>query len=141
MTAFISTNLTCAATASAAASFERAAEETGLTADLLKRDLGKLLLAVEQTQIELARPQEKVVCAVTLSAEEREEASAWLKAPNLIHRLREAFHKAGIIGEEANTLVAYLACVSRKLERPLAIIIQSASAAGKTTLMEVVSPR
>lgn len=117
---------------------ERAAEETGLTPDLLKRDLGKLLLAVEQAQIELARPQEKVACAVTLSPEEREEAWTWLKAPNLIQRLREAFHQAGIIGEEINTLVAYLACVSRKLERPLAIIIQSASAAGKTTLMEAV---
>ena len=34
--------------------------------------------------------------------------------------------------------MAYLACVSRKLERPLAIIIQSASAAGKTTLMDAV---
>jgi DNA primase len=52
--------------------------------------------------------------------------------------LREAFHQAGIIGEETNTLVAYLAGVSRKLERPLAIIIQSASAAGKTTLMDAV---
>jgi len=117
---------------------ERAAEETGLTPDLLKRDLGKLLLAVEQAQIQLARPQEKVACALTLTPEEREEAWAWLKAPNLIQRLREAFHQAGIIGEEVNTLVAYLAGVSRKLERPLAIIIQSASAAGKTTLMDAV---
>ena len=62
----------------------------------------------------------------------------WLRAPKLIERLREAFHQAGIIGEESNTLVAYLAGVSRKLERPLAIIIQSASAAGKTTLMDAV---
>ena len=61
-----------------------------------------------------------------------------MREPNLIGRLREAFHQAGIIGEETNTLVAYLAGVSRKLERPLAIIIQSASAAGKTTLMDAV---
>ncbi len=60
----------------------------------------------------------------------------WLRQPNLVERLRQAFHQAGIIGEETGTLVAYLACVSRKLERPLAVIIQSASAAGKTTLME-----
>src|ERR1039458_7997207 len=53
-------------------------------------------------------------------------------------RLKEAFYLAGIIGEETNILVAYLAGVSRKLERPLAIIIQSASAAGKTTLMDAV---
>jgi DNA primase catalytic core len=117
---------------------ERAAEETGLTTDLLKRDLGKLLLAVEQAQIELAKPVENVAAAVTLSPEEREAALKWLREPNLIGRLREAFHQAGIIGEETNTLVAYLAGVSRKLERPLAIIIQSASAAGKTTLMDAV---
>jgi len=117
---------------------ERAAEETGLTADLLKRDLGKLLLAVEQAQTELMKPQGPTSQAVTLAPEEREAALHWLREPNLIGRLREAFHLAGIIGEENNTLVAYLAGVSRKLERPLAIIIQSASAAGKTTLMDAV---
>jgi DNA primase catalytic core len=117
---------------------ERAAEETGLTADLLKRDVARLLLAVEQAQAELAKPAENIAAAVTLSPEEREAALKWLREPNLIGRLREAFHQAGIIGEESNTLVAYLAGVSRKLERPLAIIIQSASAAGKTTLMDAV---
>ena len=117
---------------------ERAAEETGLTADLLKRDLGKLLLAVEQAQTELAKPQAPTGHVVTLTPEEREAALTWLREPNLIGRLRAAFHQAGIIGEETNTLVAYLAGVSRKLERPLAIIIQSASAAGKTTLMDAV---
>jgi DNA primase catalytic core len=117
---------------------ERAAEETGLTADLLKRDLGRLLLAVEQAQLLLLKPAETTSTVVTLSVEEREEALAWLRAPNLITRLKEAFHLAGIIGEEINTLVAYLAGVSRKLERPLAIIIQSASAAGKSTLMDAV---
>ena len=117
---------------------ERAAEETGLTTDLLKRDVGRLLLAVEQAQAKLAKPTENVAAAVTLTPEERDAALAWLREPNLIARLREAFHQAGIIGEESNTLVAYLAGVSRKLERPLAIIIQSASAAGKTTLMDAV---
>ncbi len=117
---------------------ERAAEETGLTTDLLKRDVARLLLAVEQAQTELAKPTEVATPPVTLSPEEREQALTWLREPNLIARLREAFHQAGIIGEESNTLVAYLAGVSRKLERPLAIIIQSASAAGKTTLMDAV---
>ena len=119
---------------------ERAAEETGLTADLLKRDMGRLLLAVEQAQAECLRtaPGSQPRHAVMLSPEEREEALQWLRQPNLLERLRQAFHQAGIIGEETGTLVAYLACVSRKLERPLAVIIQSASAAGKTTLMDAV---
>jgi DNA primase len=117
---------------------ERAAEETALSPDLLKRDLGRLLLAVEQAQMQLLKPAETTSTVVTLTVEEREEALQWLRAPNLITRLKEAFHLAGIIGEEINTLVAYLAGVSRKLERPLAIIIQSASAAGKSTLMDAV---
>jgi DNA primase catalytic core len=117
---------------------ERAAEETGLTQELLKRDLGKLLLAVEQAQMELLKPVDKASAEVALNPEERAEALNWLRGPNLIERLKEAFHASGIVGEETNTLVAYLAGVSRKLDRPLAIIIQSASAAGKSTLMDAV---
>jgi DNA primase catalytic core len=117
---------------------ERAAEETGVSAELLKRDVGKLLLSLEQAQAELARPAETASTVVRLSEAERAEALAWLTAPDLVGRLRAAFHKAGIIGEENNTLLAYLAGVSRLLERPLAIIVQSASAAGKTTLMDAV---
>ena len=116
---------------------ERAAEETGLLPELLKRDLGRLLLAVEAAQADLAKPAEETP-VVTLSPEEREEALAWLRAPDLVGRLRDAFRHAGIVGEENNALVAYLAGVSRKLDRPLAIIVQSASAAGKTTLMDAV---
>ena len=37
-----------------------------------------------------------------------------------------------------NKLVGYLAATSRKLERPLAVVIQSTSAAGKSSLMEAV---
>jgi len=65
---------------------ERAAEETGLTTDLLKRDVARLLLGVEQAQAELAKPAENVAAQVTLTPEEREAALAWLREPNLIAR-------------------------------------------------------
>src|SRR5262249_7555776 len=42
------------------------------------------------------------------------------------------------VGEATNKLVGYLAAVSRKLDQPLAVIIQSTSAAGKSTLMEAI---
>jgi hypothetical protein len=42
------------------------------------------------------------------------------------------------VGEETNKLLGYLAAVSRKLEEPLAVVVQSSSAAGKTSLMEAV---
>ncbi len=121
---------------------ERAAEETGLERELVKRDLGKLLLALECEQE--ARLTAVTAChgsaarTHNLSFDEHREALAFLKSPNLIDRIGEAFDACGLVGEETNRLAAYLACTSRKLDRPLAVIIQSTSAAGKTTLMEAV---
>jgi len=57
---------------------------------------------------------------------------------DLLKRIAAAYDEAGIVGEETNLLAAYLACASRKLKKPLAVIIQSTSAAGKSTLMDAV---
>jgi DNA primase len=114
---------------------ERAAEETGLHVDLLRRDLARLLLAVEQAQAELARPAEDVAPCVVLTPEECAAALAWAQAPDLVGRLRAALRRV-LVGEDANALVLYLVGTSRLLDRPLAGIVQSPSAAGKTTLMD-----
>jgi DNA primase len=117
---------------------ERAAEETGLHADLLKRDVARLLLAVEQAQAELSRPAETAAKMVTLTPSERAEALELLRAPDLLGRILADFAACGVVGEETNKLVGYLAAVSRKLANPLAVIVQSTSAAGKSALMEAV---
>jgi DNA primase len=44
----------------------------------------------------------------------------------------------GIAGETTNVQIGYLGAVSRLLDRPLAIMVQSSSAAGKTTLMDAI---
>jgi hypothetical protein len=43
-----------------------------------------------------------------------------------------------VVGEEINKLTGYLAAVSRKLDRPLAVVALSLIAAGKTMLMESI---
>ena len=119
---------------------ERAAEETGLEKELVKRDIGRLLLALEDAQ------QQRLAAAVEttgdrtpdMTTDERKEAIEFLKSPNLVDRITETFEACGLVGEETNRLAAYLACTSRKLDRPLAVIIQSTSAAGKSALMEAV---
>jgi DNA primase catalytic core len=119
---------------------ERAAEETTLEKDLVKRDLGKLLLALERAQeARLARAvQPAGQKTPDLTPAERAEALAFLKSPDLVAQIGAAFDTCGLVGEDANRLAAYLACTSRKLDKPLAVIIQSTSAAGKSTLMEAV---
>ena len=117
---------------------ERAAEETTLGKDLLKRDLGKLLLLLEAHQETRLHGPDEPAAAPGLSSEEETEALALLRSPGLLDRIAAAYAEAGITGERTNLLAAYLAATSRKLDKPLAVIIQSTSAAGKSTLMDAV---
>lgn len=118
---------------------ERAAEETRLEKDLIKRDIGRLLLLLEEEQAARIRAvMEPVAREREMSPEERDQALQFLQAPDLVTRIGESFDACGLAGEETNRLAAYLACTSRKLDKPLAILVQSTSAAGKSTLLEAV---
>lgn len=117
----------------------QAADETGLAADLLKRDIGAVLLKLEELQERNIRQAlEPAAKEVSLGASEREAALGLLRDPRLLDRLLEDYERCGIVGETTNKLVGYLAAVSRKLDEPLAIIIQSTSAAGKSSLMDAI---
>jgi len=117
-----------------------AAAETQLKEDILKRDLSRLLLKLEELQEEIIRralePKGPVVPGLTDA--ERDEALALLRDPKLLERILADFDACGVVGEDTNKLVGYLAALSRKFDKPLGVIIQSTSAAGKTTLMEAV---
>ena len=66
------------------------------------------------------------------------EALGLLRDPRLLDRILEDFARCGLVGEETNKLIGYLAAVSRHLEAPLAVVVQSSSAAGKSSLMDAV---
>ena len=70
--------------------------------------------------------------------EEVQTALALLKDPQLLDHILADFTRCGVVGEETNKLIGYLAATSRKLEAPLAVMVQSSSAAGKSSLMEAV---
>ena len=113
-----------------------AAEELGGDEQELRRETGALVLALEQERTKRGEPVKPRQSE--LSEEEREEAMKLLRDPELATRIVEDLGRAGIVGEETNKLVTYLAATSRKLEEPLAVVIQSSSAAGKSSLMEAV---
>jgi DNA primase catalytic core len=115
-----------------------AANELGLPADAIKRDIGQVLLALEGAQEELLEASAPPITGPTISAAEEAEALAWLRAPDLMDRIAQDIAACGVVGEAANALTAYLAALSRKLDRPLAVLIQSTSAAGKSALMDAV---
>ena len=118
---------------------KQAAIELGLKEDTIKHDLGKILLKLESLQEQrLQSLQEPKTKTILLSDEDTQAALALLKSPDLLKRIQTDFSQCGIVGEDTNTLTGYLACVSRKLDKPLAILIQSTSAAGKSALMDAV---
>jgi DNA primase len=116
-----------------------AAAELRVEEHILQRDLGRLLLKLEQIIEERAKAAESpVVAPVAMTAAETQAALAFLRDAHLIERIMADVERVGLVGEPHNALVAYLACVSRKLRSPLAVLIQSTSAAGKSLLMDTV---
>ena len=115
-----------------------AAEELYVEEDVLKRDLGRLLRELESYQDQLLRqmraPQEPEVPVMTDA--QQHEARELLRDPRLIERILADYQAGGLVGEETNKLACYLTCTSRLLPRPLAVLVQSSSAAGKTSLLE-----
>src|SRR5450830_242057 len=122
-------------------SFVRAAAvELGLGEDAVKHALGAVLLKLETLQDELMAQSKQAAtpAAPILSAEQENAALQLLRAPDLMTRIVTDLHALGVVGEDVNLQAAYLAAVSRKLDSPLAVLIQSTSAAGKSALMDAV---
>jgi DNA primase len=115
-----------------------AAGELGLDPDIVKRDLGRVLLACERLADEAVTAAQLPDEPEPMSDADRAAALALLRDPALADRITADFGRAGMAGEAVNCLIGYLAAVSRKLPRPLAVIVQSTSAAGKSALMDAV---
>jgi DNA primase catalytic core len=122
-----------------AAFIKQAAHELATKEETIHREVGQLWTVLadlqrEQLRKTLTPTEEKTM----MTAEEEAAAMELLRDPRLLDRVLEDFEKCGVVGEETNKKIGYLAAVSRLLEKPLAIVVQSASSAGKSSLMEAV---
>ena len=119
---------------------KRAATELYADEEKIKQDVGHLLAALESLQAQLIEeaqdPHQQP--PYEMSEQEREAGLAYLKRPDLLAAVSADIESCGLIGETTGAMLVYLAAVSRKLPRPLAVVIQSSPAAGKTTLMDAV---
>jgi DNA primase len=117
-----------------------AGTELGVSPDVIKHDVNALFEVLDELR------RRRISAALTVEAnpvpemtdEERVDALRMLRNPKLLQQVLVDFERCGVVGEETNKLTGYLAAVSRKLERPLAVVLQSFSAAGKSSLMDGV---
>jgi DNA primase len=104
-------------------------------ADVIEADIAKLITLCEQQAEpgpDAASPQVEA-----MSPEQRAEAEAMGKSRDLIQTILDDCQRCGLVGEKANKLLCYLAMTSRKMEKPLAVLILSSSGAGKTALQDL----
>ena len=105
----------------------------GAAEELIREDLGKIL-----TLVEGYRPKVKETKRHEPSREEKAMAFKFLKNPDMFSEILADLETLGVTGEETNKLTGYLSAVSRKLDEPLSVLIQSRSAAGKSTMQDAV---
>jgi DNA primase catalytic core len=122
-----------------AAFIKQAAYELAVKEEAMHSDVGRLWGILQDKQRErigkaLAPAEE----AAAMTDAEQAAAMDLLRDPRLLDRVLEDFERCGAVGEEANKKVSYLAAVSRLLPKPLAVVVQSSSSAGKSSLMEAV---
>ena len=125
--------------AARAAFIKATALELHCQEETIKKDLGLVLLHLDDLrnrQIEAAKATRAPL--PQMPPDEARDALDLLRDPNLIGRIVRDLEHCGMVGEAFNKLAAYLAIVSRKLASPLAILVQSSSSAGKSTLMDTI---
>lgn len=110
--------------------------------ETLEADMARLLAACEEAAS--AAPGESGPAGESrakesvpeMSPAERAEAEELGRSGTLVERILADFVKCGLVGEETNKLLCYLAMTSRKMEEPLSVLILSSSGAGKTALQD-----
>jgi DNA primase len=104
--------------------------------ETIEGDIAKLMALCESQPESLAATIIMPAPLETMTAEARKEAEAFGRSPDLMVQILADYERCGLVGERTNKLLCYLAMVSRKLEKPLSVLILSSSGAGKTALQD-----
>ncbi|PHR45056.1 MAG: hypothetical protein COA32_13730 [Fluviicola sp.] len=73
------------------------------------------------------------------SEQQQKEANQFLKNKNLLSKLTEALNKIGILGEDENAVILFLALCSHKFSNPFSVICLAKSGIGKSYLLQKLS--
>jgi len=122
-----------------AAYVKQAAVDLGLKEEIIKHDIASVYRQLEQIQEQMIKKTlEPKSARPPMPEEDMHAAMELCRDPRIFDRLLHDYERCGVVGERVNKLVAFLGAVSRLLDDPIAILIQSSSAAGKTKLMDAV---
>ena len=107
---------------------------------VLNQDISFIVEHLENVQAKMLEESriQKAEDRIQITEEEKQEAIEFLRSPDLFERILFDFKTCGYVGEEMNLLLGYISCISRKMPAPLAVLIVSRSASGKSALQDAV---
>lgn len=111
------------------------AELFGVEEKVTSFDLEKLTLLAEDF---IRQSPVQAGSSIEMSATDKDEAMRFLTNPDLLKEIVTDIETVGYTGEEMNKLLCYIAAISRKMDEPLSVMIQSRSAAGKSCLQDSI---
>jgi DNA primase catalytic core len=102
--------------------------------------LAELTSALEHYRLQRIEVlQQKPEAVKEMSHAERQAAIKELQHPHLLQRTAQLLEQCGIVGEQHNSLIAYLIYCTRKQAIPLHVMFLGSSGSGKTYLQERIS--
>lgn len=112
--------------------------EVGLT--VVEASLSELTDLLEAWRLaEIKKQSTEEVRIVPLTSEQESAALARLRMPGLLTYTGEQLGASGIIGEERNRMILYVAMTSRLLDSPISVFCLARSGVGKSYLQERVA--
>jgi hypothetical protein len=115
-------------------------DKWGVTLMDVSKSVHAFICQLESYKLERLRyPQGDREKAFEMSGEEEQEAKKYLSNKNLIANLKKDLEKIGILGEEENALILFLAMASHKSDNPFSVLCLAKSGIGKSYLLQKLS--
>ena len=106
----------------------------------VSRSLYELTLQLEEYRLQQLRYTGKVpVQQFELSQDEQKKAVAFLKHKNLLGNLIQKLNATGILGEDENAVILFLALASYKYNNPFSVLCLAKSGIGKSYILQKLS--
>ena len=117
---------------------ERATGRINVLEQLIEGQLLTIIEELERIRLQLKRKDSKTTVKVAMTAYEQKEALEYAHSKDLVSEIVSDVRASGLIGENSTILTGYLATLSRKLSKPLSLLVVARSGAGKSSLQEAI---
>jgi len=105
----------------------------------VSKNINHFICQLEGYKLERLRYPKGKETEFSMEAEEEQEAKKYLTNKNLIANVQKDLQNIGILGENENALILFLAMASHKSENPFSVLCLAKSGIGKSYLLQKLS--